>query len=212
MRLLGVLLHHRKRLALLLAHHVSAVAAAVRKCGEVLLAQRHQLLVVDAAAGDNHAITSMIVFVAVADAVRAHEAADHLTGADNLPSQVMRRIGGPGIKLEDVVVGRVLAAGNLLDDHLALRVDGLLGEYRGRHHVAKDLHNPWQLVIHKTGVVAGVLLGREGVLLGADALEILGDAKGVALVGALEHHMLQEMRDALLGIGLVARANLEPDA
>src|SRR5207247_877416 len=57
-----------------------------------------------------------------------------------------------------------------------------------------------------------VLLGREGVHVAADGVDLFRDALGGAVRGPLEHHVLDEMADAALRVRLVAAAALQPDA
>ena len=55
-------------------------------------------------------------------------------------------------------------------------------------------------------VVGGLLARGVGVDVAADRLDLLGDLRGRAALGALERHVLEEVRDAVLRSALVARA------
>src|SRR5207244_6526174 len=67
------------------------------------------------------------------------------------------------------------------------------------------------LLVQDLGVVAGVFLAREGVQDAADRIDLLGDLRGGAALGALEEQVLEEVRDARLMRLLVAAAVLHPD-
>src|SRR5688572_14247007 len=62
------------------------------------------------------------------------------------------------------------------------------------------------------GVVAGVLLGRESVDAAAQALDVFGNPRRAAVRGALEHQVLDEVREPVEALALVARAALHPHA
>ena len=78
--------------------------------------------------------------------------------------------------------------------------------------VGEDVERERQVLVEHLDVVAGVFLGGEGVELAADRVDRLRDVLGRAGRGALEEHVLDEMRDAALLGGLVARAARQPDA
>ena len=69
-------------------------------------------------------------------------------------------------------------------------------------HVDRDR----QMLVEDLDVVAGVFLRGEGVEMAAERVDLLGDVFGGAEPGALEEHVLHEMRDAAVLDWLVARA------
>src|SRR5262249_29431963 len=70
-----------------------------------------------------------------------------------------------------------------------------------------------ELVVGHARVDHGVLAGGRGVQLAAEPVEDLGDLLRAVARRALEEQVLDEVREARLGVGLVARAgaDLEPD-
>ena len=75
-----------------------------------------------------------------------------------------------------------------------------------------DVDRHRQVVVEHPGVVAGVLLAGGGVRLAADGVERLGDVHRGAPRGALEQQVLEEVRRAVVAVGLVARADADPGA
>ena len=143
----------------------------------------------------------------------AGQGLDRGLGAGDGPAE--RGVGAPGLlgeELVDDVVGVVVVHGDLVEDHVALGLDVVGGQQRAGDHVAEDVDGQRQVLVEDPGVEAGVLLGGEGVELTADLVERDGDVEGRALSGALEQQVLEEVRGAVQGGGLVARADADPDA
>ena len=69
-----------------------------------------------------------------------------------------------------------------------------------------------EMLVEHLDVVARVLLRGEGIELAADRVDFLRDVFGAARVGALEEHVLDEVRDAALRLRFVPRAARQPDA
>ena len=59
----------------------------------------------------------------------------------------------------------------------------------------------------RPGVVADLFAGGEGVQVPAQRLKTRRDGAGVAALGALEHHVLDEVRHAVVFLLFVARTN-----
>jgi hypothetical protein len=71
----------------------------------------------------------------------------------------------------------------------------------------EHVERPVAVVGGALDVVARVLLAREGVELAAEPVDLHPDvARGRPALGALEEHVLGEVRDAVRVRGLVARA------
>src|ERR1051325_3578560 len=66
------------------------------------------------------------------------------------------------------------------------------------------------MLVEHLDVIAGVLLRREGVHLTANRIDGLRDVLGAARVGALEEHVLDEVRNTALLLRFVARSACEP--
>lgn len=62
------------------------------------------------------------------------------------------------------------------------------------------------------GIIAGDVLARKGVDLRADAVERVGDLEGGALFRALELHMLDKVRNAVLRVRFRGRTRADENA
>jgi hypothetical protein len=108
--------------------------------------------------------------------------------------------------------GHVFDHLDLFEDDALLALD-VLGLQRGAHdHVGQQVDGERQVLVEHLDVVAGVLLRREGVELTTDRIDRLRYLLRGPALRALEEHVLDEVRHARLGVRLVARATLEPDA
>ena len=109
------------------------------------------------------------------------------------------------------VVGGVLDHLDLFEHHLLLARD-LLGLERGaQQQVGEHIDGAGQVLVEHLDIVARVLLGRERVEVAADRVDLLGDVLRRAGRGALEEHVLDEMRDARVRRALVPRPAGQPD-
>jgi len=117
-----------------------------------------------------------------------------------------------GEEVVDHVVGRVLDALHLVENHLALTLD-LFGVEAGLgHDVGQKVDGPHHVLVQHLGVEPGVLVGGEGVGLPPDLVHLLGDFGLTPPLGALEKHVLEEMGEPALGLLLVAATPPDPDA
>ena len=119
---------------------------------------------------------------------------------------------GFGETVEDDVVGRVVRGADLLQDHVLLALELLGVELGLGQDVGKDVDGQRHVVAQHAGVEGGRLDAGGGVDLAADILDLRGDLPGAAPLGALERHMFEQMRDAVLVVGFVAGARFDPDA
>ena len=110
------------------------------------------------------------------------------------------------------VVGRVLDHLDFFDDDLLLALDVVGAERRIADDVRQDVDGERQVLVEHLDVIAGVFLRGERVELAADGVDRLGDVFGGARAGALEQHVLDEMRDAAALGRFVARSAGQPDA
>ncbi len=115
-------------------------------------------------------------------------------------------------KLVDQVLGIVLRHADFLEDHALLARDVFGGEFRVEDHVSEDVEGPGEVLVENARVEADHFLRGERVEHAADAVHFARDVFGGAARGALEHHVLDEMRDAVQLGGLAARAGAQPDA
>ena len=114
--------------------------------------------------------------------------------------------------VEHDVVGRVLRGPDLLHDDVLLarelfRIERRIGQNVGEH-VERQRH----VGPEHARIIGGHLHAGRRVEIAADRLDLLGDLPGGAPRRALERHVLQEMRDAVLVLALVAAAAADPHA
>lgn len=83
----------------------------------------------------------------------------------------------------------------LFEHDVALGQHVLVLEDEARHAVGLELHHGRQLLFRHTLVVIGVVDRGRGVLVAADAKHGLGEFSGRMLRGALEHQVLEEVRE-----------------
>ena len=141
------------------------------------------------------------------------EAADDLGLAQHRPAHGLIGKGGRLEMIEDDVVGRVLGLADLLQHHGALARQLLGIECRVLQDVGDDVDGERQIARQDLGVIGRLLARGIGVEMPAHRLDLLGDGPRAApALGALEGHVLQQMRDAVDLGRLVARADIGPDA
>ena len=121
-------------------------------------------------------------------------------------------IGGRVEEIEDKVVGRVLDGADLLQDHALLTREFGLVEGRVGEDVGQDVEREPGVVGEEMRIIGGLLDAGRGVEVAAGRLDLLGERAGRAAARALEGHMLEQVRQALLVGGLVARAGSDPYA
>ena len=94
------------------------------------------------------------------------------------------------------------------DDHLALRLEGVVVQLQVNQAVGFQLQAQFQVFRRQIFKIGGVILGGEGVDLPALGLEDAGELFGPQGLGAPEHQMLEEVGNAGDARQLVAGAHL----
>ncbi|GIU90805.1 MAG: hypothetical protein KatS3mg010_1904 [Acidimicrobiia bacterium] len=209
--LLGVARHHgdgnrrcgRRVLAF------GTVAVPRREPG---LAQRDDALVREVPGRREHDVRRPVVRPVVPDDRVAGHRRDALVRTDHLsPERVVREERTVEHVVHEVV-GRVVAHGDLLEDHLALRLDLVGAQRRAPQHVGEDVERELQVLVGDAHVEHRVLVRGEGVHLAADGLDGRRELPSAAFLGALEQQVLEEVARAPLAGALVAPAAADPGA
>ena len=118
---------------------------------------------------------------------------------------------GPG-HLGKLGTGLVVdPAAPLLQDHVALRQDDLVGQDQVGHAIRLVLHHEFEAVTGDGLEVAGEVVAGEGILAAAVAGDQVGELAGLGGLGALEQQVLEEMRQARLAPLLVSGPDPVPD-
>ena len=121
--------------------------------------------------------------------------------------EVERRRHLLGKQRAGVVVGALAA---LLQDHLALGLDRVLRQHQVAHPVGLHRHHRLEPVGGDALEIGGVVARGEGVVLPAVLGDDLGERAFGDGLGALEHQVLEEMRDAGGALRLIRRADPIP--
>ena len=121
----------------------------------------------------------------------------------------------PEILREELVheiFGIILRHLDFFEDDGFFARDFFFGELRREDQIGKNVECRGQMLVDDAGVEADQLLRGECVEHAADAIGFARDVFGGAAFGALEHHVLDEMGDAVQSARFAPRAVLEPDA
>ena len=98
-----------------------------------------------------------------------------------------------------------------LEHDVALGQHVLVLENEAGHAVGLEFHHGGELLARHALEIAGVVDRGEGVFVAADPAHGLGEFAGGMFGRALEHQMLEEMRQSRFARRLVGRADLVPD-
>ena len=126
--------------------------------------------------------------------------AEHRT-ADRLPAER-----GLLQMIEHDVRRRIARLGQLLQHHFLLELEMRRFEMRTTDQVGEQVHAELEVGRQQAGVEGGQLAVGRGIEIAADILDSLAELARRAPARALEHHMLEQMRDAVELRRLVARS------
>ena len=158
----------------------------------------------------DHEPVGHVVLADVALEVVLRERTDGLGRPDDRTAERVVGVEGGLVVVEDVVLGGVLVHLDLLDHDVLLLLDLARRQRRLGDEVDDGLKSAPEVLVQAAGVEARVLLRRERVEVAADGLHPLVDEVPTAPPRALEHHVLDKVRDAALGGPLVAAPGVDP--
>ena len=110
--------------------------------------------------------------------------------------------------VENDVVGRIARLAELLQHHILFAYQIIGIEARVGDQIGDDRHTQRQIARQQPGVEHRGVAAGPGVEIAADVLDLLGDGAGAARCGALEHHMLEQMRQPIVLRRFIARADV----
>ena len=194
------------------AQRLDRAAVVTRQGVEGVAVELDEIVVVDPPGRHGDHAAGAVMILHVAEHVIAREAADAVDRAQNRATDRLVGIGGLLEQIEDDVVGRVVDLGDLLHDDLALALELFGGHHRVLQDIGQDVDGERHVLLEHTGDEGGLLARGIGVEVAADRFDLLDDGERAAPLGALERHVLQEMRDAVELAPLDARASVDPDA
>src|SRR6266478_7679697 len=112
----------------------------------------------------------------------------------------------------DEVVGVILIHFYFFKDDAALARNIAGVEDGMKDEIGENVHGERKVLIEDFDVEADTFLRRESIHIAADRIDLAGDGFGGAGFRALEHHVFDEVGDAVPFRIFVARAGLQPDA
>ena len=185
--------------------------ACRRDAAEILAGEADEDVMVHVACGGDHDAAGLVMIVPRATGDPPDGTADILFGADDRIAERMVGKDGPLEVVVNDVFRIVLGVLQLLDDDQLLPLHLLLFEGCVQDEVRKHIHRLADVRIEHAGVEAGLFLRREGVQVAAEGLEALCDLPDIAVLRPLEHHVLKEMADPVLGGSFVTGSDIRPD-
>jgi len=188
-----------------------AFAGAGRKRVEGMLNLGDEGVMVDVAGGgEDHVWWGEAAGILVEDDLLG-EAADGLCGAEDGAAEGVALPEILGEELVDEVVGVVFVDLDLFEDD-ALFLGDVVGREGGvQDEVGEEVERGGDVFVEDLDVETDGLFAGEGVEIATDGVDFAGEVLGGAGGGALEDHVLDEVRDAVGGGGLVAGAAVDPD-
>jgi hypothetical protein len=191
----------------------AAVDRAVgREPAECLLGELPHIVGLDIAGNHQDGVIRRVEASVKRQRILAIERLDFVLPADN--GNAVRMVGverGHHLLLQDAAGIVVDAGAALFEDDLALGVDVLLGEAKIGHAVGFHRHHLGQAILGHALEIGGHVVIGEGVVLAAVLGDDLGEHAGGHEIGALEHQMFEEVRNAGRSGRLVGGADLVPD-
>jgi hypothetical protein len=99
-------------------------------------------------------------------------------------------------EIENAVVRRIRGLRDLGGDHALLPLQLVSVQRRTQNQVGNHFDGEWDRPLERAHLVTCPLVTRGGVDRAADVLDVLGKRFRAPSAGALEHHMLQQVRPA----------------
>ncbi len=149
----------------------------------------------------DHDVPAGVHLAVVGTQHAAGDRRDHLRRADHGPSERVPAEHGLGEEVVHELLRRVLVHRDLLEHDLALGIE--IGEGRGEDHVGHDVQSRPDVIVGDACVDHRVLARRCRVELAAEPVEDLRDLLRRVVLRSLEEEVLDEVRHACLGLGLV---------
>ncbi len=166
----------------------------------------------DVAGDDHHRIVRRIEAPVERQRIVAAELLDLVAPADRRPAVGMIEI-ERRIHLLAEPAHRIVGDPHVLlfEHDIEFRFHHLVGEHEAGDAVGFERHHLLEVLARHALEEAGIVAGGEGILLAADLGDVLRERVAGILLGALEHQMFEEVRQAGLARRLVGGADLVPD-
>ena len=196
----------------LLGPHARGKIGSGRGLAISRLGQFPDFTCLDVTGDDQDRIVGRIEAPVKGERIGAIEALDLRFPADDRRSIRVVHESGGGHRFAELRRGhRIGAHAALLEHDLALGIDDRVREDEAAHPISLEFHQDAQMLLGDTLKIGGVIIRGEGVLLSA---ELRHGSREFALgmgFRALEHEMLEEMRDTRFPAWLIRGAGPIPD-
>ena len=170
---------------------------AVRHVAKSLLGEIDQLLVLELARGNEQETARRILRAKPGMQVVGRDRLDRVFASKNGPAERLACKGGFLKIVEDDVGCGVAGFGQFLKHHLLFELQMLRLEMRALDEVRKQTDAKRKVGRQQACVESRQLPVGRGIEVAADVLNQLADLTGRAAAGALEHHVLEQMGDAV---------------
>src|SRR3990167_4196174 len=199
-----LLVHGEAGCALFLFPPKLAKLLAFRYVFEILPHGFENHLLGDIARHDNNGFICDIVCSPVLDEVFAPELLDILARPNNRPARRRIAIDKSLEHLPDIALWQILVHGNLLEYDSSLLLQVSLRQDRIEIKIGDNFKKFGEMPLGRLGVIAGIFVAGEGIVLGSQGIELLGyHACPGPKCRAFETHMLEEVREPVLILGFV---------
>ena len=128
----------------------------------------------------------------------AAKAGDEVRRAENWPADRLVRKGAGVEEIEDEIVRRVLDGADLLQNDALFAFELAFVENAVGQDIREDVERERRVFREHMGVIGGMFRARRGVEVAAGRLDLFRDRARGAAAGALESHMFEQMRQAML--------------
>ena len=187
------------------------LCAAVQ-AAEVFFRQLSPLLRADVARQGQHRVLRGIAGAPVSVQLGPAEGGDASRRAGDGAAVGVAGPEGGGEQVQHQLVRAVLVHIDLFDHHAPLPLQFVFVQQGAAVHIAEQVQRQLQIFVQGFRVIAGLLLGGEGVQDAAHVVHGGGKLQGIAGGRALEQHVLQQMRNAPLLGCLPGGAGIGPHA
>ena len=171
---------------------------------KIFLAEVYQFLEFHVAHyADNHAVRGVVALHELFEDFGGEAAHVFLAAEDVVTERMVAEVAFLEVVVDEFGRG-VAVEVDFFDDHVFLFLNLVEREGGVEEDVGKEFQTAFQMFGEGRGIDAGLLFGGEGVQFASYAVNAVADVVGVAVFGALEDGMLDEVGDALLGTLLVA--------
>lgn len=177
----------------------------------VFFGEGDDCLEIEFSGGGEDSVAGAVAAVEIVFHLFSLQVADGFGGAEDASAEGVAGEMGFHEGFVDAVAGVVEVHGDLFEDDLFFGVEIGLAD-GGAHELGEVLDGALGEFGEDVGEIGGVFLAGVGVVVGAHLVEDAVDVFPGVFFGAFEHHVLEEVGDAVDGGGFVAAAGVDVKA